>query len=55
MPLWFCSHTSSAGLHIFLDEFSEPRPSIIAPNKVDCLVLTRMSGANVIVLVFKNL
>ena len=54
VSLWFCSHTSSTRLHIFLDEFSEPRPSVFAPNKVDCLVLTQMSGENVIMLIFKN-
>ena len=54
MALGFCSHTGSARLHIFLDEFSETWPSIISTDEVDSLVLAWVSGEYVIMFVMKN-
>ena len=51
MSLGFCTHTSGTGLAIFLDEFSEAGPSVISEYETCCLVLTRMTEENVIVLV----
>ena len=44
-------HTSSTGLAIFLDKFSESRPSVVSKDKTCGFVLTRVSGENMIVLV----
>jgi hypothetical protein len=44
MSLGFCSHASRTRLNVFLDEFTESRPSVIATDEVDGLALTRMSG-----------
>ena len=54
MPLWFGSHTSCTRFTIFLDKFIKSRPGIIAADEVHCLVLTRMSGEDVVVLVAEN-
>ena len=54
MPLGFGSHTSCTSFTIFLDKFTESRPGIIAADEVHCLILTRMSGEDVVVLVAEN-
>ena len=55
MPLGFGSHTSCTRFTIFLDKFAESRPGIIAADEVHCLILTRMSREDVVVLVVENL
>ena len=55
MPLWFGLHTSCTRFTIFLDKFAESVPGIIAVNEVHCLILTRMSGEDVVMLVAENL
>ena len=55
MPLGFGSHTSCTGFTIFLDKFTESRPGIIAADEVHCLILTGMSGEDVVMLVAENL
>ena len=54
MPLGFGSHTSCTRFTIFLDKFTESRPGIIVADEVHCLILTRMSGEDVVVLVAEN-
>ena len=54
MPLGFGSHTSCTRFTIFLDEFMESRPGIIAADEVHCLILTGMSGKDVVMLVARN-
>ena len=54
MPLGFGLHTSCTGFTIFLDKFTESRPGIIAADEVHCLILTRMSREDVVVLVAEN-
>ena len=54
MPLGFGSHTNCTRFTIFLDKFIESGPGIIAADEVHCLILTRMSGEDVIVLVAEN-
>ena len=54
MPLGFGSHTSCTRFTIFLDKFTEFRPGIIAADEVHCLILTRMSGEDVVMLVAEN-
>ena len=55
MPLGFGSHTSCTRFTtIFLDEFKESGPGIIAADEVHCLILTAMSGEDVLVLVAEN-
>ena len=55
MPLGFGSHTSCTRFTIFLDKFTESGPGIIAVDEVHCLILTRMSREDVVVLVAENL
>ena len=55
MPLGFGSHTSCTRFTIFLDKFTESGPGIIAVDEVHCLILTGMSGEDVVVLVAENL
>ena len=55
MPLGFGSHTSCTIFTIFLDKFAESGPGIIVVDEVHCLILTRMSGKDVVVLVAENL
>ena len=54
MPLGFGSHTSCTRFTIFLDKFTESRPGIIAVDEIHCLILTRMSRKDVVVLVAEN-
>ena len=54
MPLGFGSHTSCTRFTIFLDKFTESRPGIIAADEVHCLILTGMSGKDVVMLVARN-
>ena len=54
MPLGFGSYTSCTIFTIFLDKFTESRPGVIAADEVHCLILTRMSGGDVVVLVAEN-
>ena len=49
----FC-HASCTRLDVFLDKLSEAGPSIVSMNELYCLVLTRMSGEDVVMLVSKN-
>ena len=55
MPLGFGLHTSCTRFTIFLDKFAKSRPGIIAEDEVHCLILTGMSGEDVVVLVVENL
>ena len=55
MPLGFGLHTSHTRFTIFLDKFMESGPGIIAADEVHCLILTRMSGKDVVMLVAENL
>ena len=55
MPLGFGLHTSCTRFTIFLDKFMESEPGISAADEVHCLILTRMSGEDVVVLVAVNL
>ena len=55
MPLGFGSHTSCTRFTIFLDKFTESRPGIIAADDVHCLILTGMSGEDMVMLVVENL
>ena len=54
MPLGFGSHTSYTRFTIFLDKIVESRPGIVVVDEVHCLILTGMSGEDVIVLVVEN-
>ena len=54
MPLGFGSHTTCTRFTIFLDKFMESRPGIFAVDEVHCLILTGMSGEDVVVLVVEN-
>ena len=54
MALGFCSHACCAGLDIFLYEFMESGPSVIPSDEINCLVLTEMSGKNVVMLISEN-
>ena len=54
MPLGFGLHTSCTGFTIFLDKFMESGPGIIVADEVHCLILTGMSGEDVVVLVAEN-
>ena len=55
MPLGFGSHTSCTRFTIFLNKFTESGSGIIAVDEVHCLILTGMSGEDVVVLVVENL
>ena len=54
MPLGFGLHTSCTRFTIFLDKFVESGPGIIAADEVHCLILTGMSGEDVVMLVVEN-
>ena len=54
MPLGFGLYTSCTRFTIFLDKFAESRPGIIAADEVHCLILTGMSGEDMVVLVAEN-
>ena len=54
MPLGFGSHTSCTIFTIFLDKFAESGPGIIVVDEVHCLILTGMSGEDVVMLVAEN-
>ena len=54
MPLGFGSHTSYTRFTIFLDKIVESRPGIVVVDEVHCLILTGMSGEDMIVLVAEN-
>ena len=54
MALGFCLHACCAGLDIFLYKFMESGPSVIHSDDINCLVLTRMSGKNVVMLIAEN-
>ena len=54
MPLGFGLHTSCTRFTIFLDKFTESGPGIIAADEVHFLILTRMSGEDVVMLVAEN-
>ena len=50
----FGSHTSCTRFTILLDKFTESRPGIIAADEIHCLILTRMSREDMVVLVVEN-
>ena len=54
MGLGFGLHTSCTRFTIFLDKFMESGPGIIVVDEVHCLILTRMSGEDVVMLVVEN-
>ena len=54
MPLGFGSHTSCTRFTIFLDKFTESGPGIIAVDEVHCLIMTRMSREDMVMLVVEN-
>ena len=54
MPLGFGLHTSCTIFTIFLDKFAESGPGIIVVDEVHCLILTGMSGEDVVMLVAEN-
>ena len=54
MPLGFGLYTSCTRFTIFLDKFAESGPGIIAADEVHCLILTGMSGEDMVVLVAEN-
>ena len=54
MPLGFGLHTHCTRFTIFLDKFTESGPGIIAADEVHCLILTRMSREDMVVLVAEN-
>ena len=54
MPLGFGLHTNCTRFTIFLDKFTESGPGIIVADEVHCLILTGMSGEDVVVLVVEN-
>ena len=55
MPLWFGLHTSCTRFTIFLDKFMESGPGIVAVDEVHCLILTGMSGEDMVMLIAENL
>ena len=55
MPLGFGLHTSCTRFTIFLDKFTESRPHIIVADEVHFLILTGMSGEDVVMIVAENL
>ena len=55
MPLGFGLHTSCTRFTIFLDKFMESGPGIIAVDEVHCLILTGMSGEDMVMLIAENL
>ena len=54
MPLGFESHTSGARFDVLLDEFTESRPGIVTTDEVNGLILSRVSGKDVVMLVAEN-
>ena len=50
----FGSHTSCTRFTILLDKFTESRPGIIVADEIHCLILTRMSREDMVVLVVEN-
>ena len=55
MSLGLSSHTSCTRLAIFLDKFAESGPGIVATDEVNGLILTGMSGEDMIMLVAEDL
>ena len=54
MLLGLSSHTSCTRLAIFLDKFTESGPGIVATDEVGGLILTGMSGEDMIMLVAED-
>ena len=54
MSLGPSSHTSCTRLAIFLDKFAESGPGIVMTDEVNGLILTRMSGEDMIMLVAED-
>ena len=54
MPLGFGSHASGARFDVLLDEFAESGPGIVATDKIDRLILSGVSGKDVVMLVAEN-
>ena len=48
-------HTGSARLTIFLNKFTESGPSIITADEINCFVLARVSGKDVVMLIVQNM
>ena len=54
MSLGLSSHTSCTRLAIFLDKFAESGPGIVATDEVGGLILTGMSGEDMVMLVAED-
>ena len=54
MSLRFCLHTSSARLDVFLNKITESGPSVVTTDKVNGLILARMSGEDMVMFVTEN-
>ena len=54
MPLGFGLHTSGARFDVLLDEFTESRPGIVTTDKVNGLILSGVSGEDMVMLVAEN-
>ena len=54
MSLGLSLHTSCTRLAIFLDKFAESGPGIVATDEVNGLILTGMSGEDMIMLVVED-
>ena len=55
MPLGFGLHTSGARFDVLLDEFMESRPGIVATDEVNGLILSGVSGKDVVMLVAESM
>ena len=54
MPLGFGLHTSCAGFDVLLDKFTKSGPGIVVPDEIDSLILSRVSGEDMVMLVVEN-
>ena len=54
MPLGFGSHTSGARFDVLLDEFTESGPGIVATDEVIRLILSGVSGEDMVMLVAED-
>ena len=54
MSLGLSSHTSCTRFAIFLNKIAESGPGIVAPDEVGSLILTGMSGEDMVMLVVED-
>ena len=54
MPLGFGSHTSGARFDVLLDEFTESGPGIVTTDEVNGLILSGVSGEDMVMLVAED-